>query len=165
MPDAPRPPFRIGHGYDVHRLTEGRRCVLGGVDIPHSHGLLGHSDADVLTHALADALLGSMGLPDIGHAFPPSDPQWKDMDSQQILAHAAACVRERDYEIANIDASLIAEAPKIAPHLESMRTTLAKTLALDPSQIGLKATTNEELGAIGAREGICAHAVALVFRI
>lgn len=158
-------PYRIGHGYDVHRLVEGRRCVLGGVDIPHTHGLDGHSDADVLTHALADALLGSLGLPDIGHAFAPTDPQWKDMDSQDILKYAAQQVREHGYAIANVDTSLIAEAPKIAPHLDAMRSTLAASLGITPDRVGIKATTNETLGSIGQREGICAHAVALIYAV
>ncbi len=158
------PPFRIGHGFDIHRLVEGRACVLGGVTIPHSHGLDGHSDADCLTHALADALLGSMALPDIGHAFPPSEPKWKGMDSQEILRHAAHEVRSRGYDIANVDISIIAEAPKIAPHISAMRTVLSNTLSIPPDCVGIKATTNEKLGAIGNREGICAHAVCLVYR-
>ena len=157
-----KPPFRIGHGYDIHRLVKGRPCILGGVEIPHTHGLDGHSDADCLTHALADALLGSVGLPDIGHAFPPSDPQWKDMDSQDILAHAVKAVSERGYTILNVDTTLVAEAPKIAPHLEAMRATLARTLDIAPDCVGIKATTNETLGAIGQNEGICAHAVCLM---
>ena len=158
------PPFRIGHGFDIHRLVEGRDCILGGVKIPHTHGLEGHSDADCLTHALADALLGSMGLPDIGHAFPPSEAKWKGMDSQLILKHAAQEVRKRGYEIANVDVSVIAEAPKIAPHIAAMRAVLSATLEISPDCVGIKATTNEKLGAIGQRQGICTHAVCLVYQ-
>jgi len=165
MSKTAKPPFRVGHGYDVHRLVEGRRCVLGGVEIPHSHGLDGHSDADALTHALADALLGALALPDIGHAFPPSDPQWKDMDSQDILKHAAEQVRAHGYEIGNVDIALVAEAPKVAPHLDAMREGLSASMQIGADQVGIKATTNERLGAIGAREGICAHAVALVYAV
>lgn len=156
---------RIGHGYDIHRLIRGRPLVLGGVHIPHTHGLEGHSDADCLTHALADALLGALALPDIGHAFPPGDPRFKDMDSQEILAYAAAQARAQGYEIGNVDATLIAEAPRIAPYAQAMRETLAKTLGISTNQVGLKATTNERLGAIGSGEGICAHAVCLLFQV
>lgn len=162
---SPVLPYRIGHGYDVHRLVPGRPCILGGVEIPHSHGLEGHSDADCLTHALADALLGSLALPDIGHAFPPSEPRWKGMDSQEILRFAAEAVRARGYEIGNVDISVIAEAPKLAPHLDAMRAVLSRTLGIVPDCIGLKATTHERLGAFGRGEGICAHAVCLVYRL
>lgn len=152
----------IGFGYDIHRFKEGRPLVLGGVAIPHSHGLDGHSDADVLSHAIADAVLGSLGLPDIGHWFPPGDPSCKDICSLDILAKAASLIRERGYELVNIDATLVAEAPKVLPHREAMQSKIGEALGLPAERIGIKATTNELLGAIGRREGIAAMAVALV---
>lgn len=161
----PPPPFRIGHGYDVHAFAEGRPLVLGGVTIPAPRGLDGHSDADVLTHALADAILGAGGLPDIGHYFPPSDPSIRGIDSQLILQRAVAEVAALGYRVGNVDVSLIAQTPKIAPHLAAMKATLATSLGLPPSAIGLKATTHEGLGALGRAEGIAAHAVCLLFLI
>jgi len=152
----------IGFGYDIHRFKQGRRLVLGGVEIDHSHGLDGHSDADVLSHAIADAVLGALALPDIGHWFPPGDPACKDISSLEILAKAAALIRERDHELVNVDATLVAEAPKILPHREAMQSKIGTALDLPPERIGIKATTNETLGALGRREGIAAMAVALL---
>jgi 2-C-methyl-D-erythritol 2,4-cyclodiphosphate synthase len=149
----------VGIGYDVHRLKTGRKLILGGIEIPHHCGLDGHSDADVLTHAIADALLGAAGERDIGHYFPNTDPSYKGIDSQEILRRAQAILTTRQFAIINIDCSLIAEAPKIAPHLASMRARLAATLQIPPQRIGIKATTNEGLGFIGRGEGIAAMAV------
>ena len=156
------PPFRIGHGYDIHRIVEGRPMVLGGVTFAVPYGLQGHPDADALTHAICDALLGAAGLPDIGHFFPNTDPAFKDIDSQKLLAQVAAALRERGWAIGNIDASLIAEKPQIAPHLTAMKAKLAASAGINPSQLGLKATTNEGAGSIGRGEAIAAHAVALI---
>lgn len=152
----------IGLGYDIHRFKEGRPLVLGGVEIAHSHGLDGHSDADVLSHAIADAVLGTLGLPDIGHWFPPGDPGCKDISSLRILEKAAALVREQGYELVNVDATLIAEAPKILPHRAAMQEKIGAALGIAAARVGIKATTNEMLGAIGRREGIAAMAVAQV---
>lgn len=151
-----------GLGYDIHRFCEGRPLILGGVEIPHTHGLDGHSDADVLSHAIADAVLGALGLPDIGHWFPPGDPDCRDISSLIILEKTAALVREQGHELINVDATLIAEAPKVLPHRQSMQQHISTALGLDPQRIGIKATTNEMLGAIGRREGIAAMAVAEV---
>ncbi len=151
-----------GLGYDIHRFAEGRPLILGGVEIPHTHGLDGHSDADVLSHAIADAVLGTLGLPDIGHWFPPGDADCKDISSLKILEKAAALIRERGHEIVNVDATLIAEAPKVLPHREAMQAKIGKALGIAPERVGIKATTNEMLGAIGRREGIAAMAVAEV---
>jgi 2-C-methyl-D-erythritol 2,4-cyclodiphosphate synthase len=151
-----------GLGYDIHRFKEGRPLILGGVEIPHSHGLDGHSDADVLAHAIADAVLGALGLPDIGHWFPPGDASCKDISSLRILEKAAELIRESGHSIVNVDATLIAEAPKVLPHREAMQTNIGAALGLAPQRVGIKATTNELLGAIGRREGIAAMAVAEV---
>ena len=151
-----------GLGYDIHRFIEGRPLVLGGVVIPHDRGLEGHSDADVLTHAIADALLGAIGERDIGHHFPNSDESLRGISSLTILAHARELVTARGGRINNIDATLLAEEPKIGPHHEAICSSLATTLALPVERIGLKATTNEGLGALGRREGIAALAVASV---
>jgi 2-C-methyl-D-erythritol 2,4-cyclodiphosphate synthase len=156
-------PFRVGMGYDVHRFAEGRECILGGVSIPHPKGLLGHSDADVLTHAVMDALLGAAGLPDIGHFFPPSDDRWAGARSVELLRIVAEKVREAGYSIGNIDTSLVAERPKIAPHLAAMKKHLSEACGVEPHQIGIKATTNERLGFLGREEGIAALAVAMIF--
>lgn len=150
----------IGLGYDIHRFAEGRPLILGGVEIPHTHGLDGHSDADVLSHAIADAVLGALGLPDIGHWFPPGDPACAGISSLKILEKAAALAREHGHHIVNIDATLIAEAPKILPHREAMQARIGQALGLAPQRVGIKATTNEMLGAIGRREGMAAMAVA-----
>jgi 2-C-methyl-D-erythritol 2,4-cyclodiphosphate synthase len=155
----------VGIGYDVHRLVEGRKLILGGIEIPHSRGLEGHSDADVLTHAIADALLGAAGEKDIGHHFPNVDPSIRGIDSQEILGRVQAILATRQFAIVNIDCSLIAETPKIGPHLEAMRTRLSRTLQIQPQRIGVKATTNEGLGFIGRGEGIAAMAVASIQQI
>ena len=151
-----------GIGYDVHRFAENRPLVLGGVTIPHSHGLDGHSDADVLCHAIADALLGAMGLPDIGHYFPPGDPACKDIVSLRIPEKCRALADENGLKIINVDSTLIAEAPKVLPHREAMRQNIGTALGLDPQRVGIKATTNEAMGFIGRKEGIAAMAVAQV---
>ena len=158
-------PRVIGFGYDVHRFAEGRPLILGGVEIPHSHGLDGHSDADVLAHAVADAVLGALGLPDIGHWFPPGDPDCKDINSLRILEKAAELIREKGYELVNIDSTLVAEAPKVLPHREAMQQKIGKALGLAPERVGIKATTNELMGFVGRKEGIAAMAVALVKEI
>ena len=147
-----------GIGYDVHRFAENRPLILGGVNIPHSHGLDGHSDADVLSHAIADALLGAMGLPDIGHYFPPGDPACKGISSLRILDLAA----ENHCRIINVDSTLVAEAPKVLPHRLAMRDNIGKALGIPPERVGIKATTNEMMGSIGRKEGIAALAVAQV---
>jgi 2-C-methyl-D-erythritol 2,4-cyclodiphosphate synthase len=151
---------RFGIGYDVHRLVEGRPLVLGGVEITHTHGLEGHSDADVLTHAIADALLGAIGERDIGHHFPNTDETIRGMSSMKILERVREILSAKQARITNVDATLIAEAPKIGPHLDEMRGKIANALRIDASQIGIKATTNEGLGSIGRGEGIAAMAVA-----
>jgi 2-C-methyl-D-erythritol 2,4-cyclodiphosphate synthase len=155
----------VGIGYDVHRLIEGRKLILGGVEIPHHRGLEGHSDADVLTHAIADALLGAAGEKDIGHHFPNTDPSIAGIDSQEILRRVQAILTARQLAIVNIDCSLIAEAPKISTHLQAMKTRLSQTLQIPQQRIGVKATTNEGLGFIGRGEGIAAMAVACVHQI
>uniref|UniRef100_A0ACD5GT86 2-C-methyl-D-erythritol 2,4-cyclodiphosphate synthase n=1 Tax=Desertifilum tharense IPPAS B-1220 TaxID=1781255 RepID=A0ACD5GT86_9CYAN len=155
--------IRIGNGYDIHCLVAGRPLILGGVPIPHEKGLLGHSDADVLTHAIMDALLGTLSLGDIGLYFPPSDPQWAGADSLVLLQKVAELVKDKGYAIGNIDSVVVAERPKLKPHIEAMRDRLSATLELEPQQIGIKATTNEKLGPVGREEGIAAYAVALVY--
>ncbi|MBC8128462.1 MAG: 2-C-methyl-D-erythritol 2,4-cyclodiphosphate synthase [Gloeobacteraceae cyanobacterium ES-bin-144] len=151
-----------GIGYDVHRFAENRPLVLGGVTIPHTHGLDGHSDADVLCHAIADAVLGAMGQPDIGYFFPPDDPLCKDICSLKILEKCRSLAKELDFHIVNVDATLIAEAPKIMPHREAMRDNIGDALGITPLSVGIKATTNEMMGFIGRKEGIAAMAVAQV---
>jgi 2-C-methyl-D-erythritol 2,4-cyclodiphosphate synthase len=153
---------RVGIGYDVHPFEEGRPLVLGGVTIPYSKGLKGHSDADVLCHAIADALLGAMGEPDIGHYFPPGDPVIKGISSLKILEKCAEIAAQHGARIGNIDASLIAEAPKVLPHAAAMKIHISKALGITPGQVGIKATTNEKLGFIGRGEGIAAMAVACI---
>ena len=152
----------IGIGYDVHRFAEGRPLILGGVEIPHTHGLEGHSDADVLSHAIADAVLGALGEPDIGHFFPPGDPSCKDICSLRILEKSRLRCEELGYQLVNIDATIIAEAPKVLPHREAMRAAIGAALGLSSARVGIKATTNETMGFIGRREGIAAMAVAMV---
>lgn len=159
------PAFRIGHGYDIHRTVPGRALVLGGVKFDCDFGLDGHSDADALTHAICDALLGAAALPDIGHFFPNTDPRWKGVDSQVLLQHVVAALRERGWKPANLDASLVAERPKIAPRLAEMKATLARSTGLPEDCIGVKATTNEGSDDIGRGLAIAAHAVALIERI
>lgn len=158
------PPMRIGSGYDVHRLAEGEELWLGGVRIEHSHGLAGHSDADVALHAIVDALLGAIGAGDIGTHFPPSDAQWKGAASDQFLAHAVGLVTEAGYSVGNIDLTIICEAPKIGPHRDAMRERIALLLGVDIGAVSVKATTTEQLGFTGRKEGIAAQAVALVIR-
>ena len=153
---------RIGHGYDVHRLVEGRQLILGGVDIPWERGLLGHSDADVLTHAVMDALLGAAGLGDIGRHFPDTDPAYTGADSLRLLAHVTALLRERGFTVGNVDATVLAQRPKLAPHIPQMRDNLARAMGVDPGQVNVKATTEEGLGFTGSGEGMVAHAVALI---
>ncbi len=154
--------FRIGNGYDIHRLVVGRPLILGGVQLEHELGLLGHSDADVLTHAIMDALLGALSLGDIGRYFPPDDPQWAGANSVVLLGQVNQMVGDRGWSIVNIDSVVVAERPKLKPHIESMRTTLAHALGIDAEQVGVKATTNEKLGPTGREEGISAYAVVLL---
>ena len=154
--------MRIGHGYDVHRLVEGRALILGGVNIPFEKGLLGHSDADVLTHAVMDALLGAAALGDIGRHFPDSDEKYKGADSLKLAQHVRALIDSCGYKISNIDATVIAQRPKLAPFMEKMRENIAKALEIDMSRLNLKATTEEKLGFTGNGEGIAAHAVCLL---
>ena len=157
--------LRIGHGYDVHRLTEGRRLILGGVEVPYEKGLLGHSDADVLTHAVMDALLGAAALGDIGKLFPDTDAAYAGISSILLLERVAERLREAGYAVVNLDATVLAQAPKLAPYRERMRENLARALSLDTSRVSVKATTEEGLGFTGAREGIAAHAVVLIERV
>ncbi len=152
--------MRVGMGYDVHRLVEERELILGGVKIPYEKGLLGHSDADVLLHAIMDALLGAAALGDIGKHFPDTDPRYKGISSLRLLAHVGELIEEQLYVIGNIDATIIAQKPKMAPHIEQMRVNVARTLHLDVSQVNIKATTEEGLGFTGSGEGISAQAVA-----
>ena len=154
--------FRIGHGYDVHRLVSGRRLVIGGVDIDYSLGLLGHSDADVLLHAIMDALIGAMGLGDIGRHFPDSDEKYKGISSMALLSSVYDLLLENGYEVVNIDATVVLQKPKLLPYIETMRSNIAFALNVDPSEINVKATTEEKLGFTGREEGISAHAVALI---
>ena len=157
--------MRIGHGYDVHRLVEGRRCIIGGVDIPHEKGLLGHSDADVLLHAIMDAVLGAMAAGDIGKLFPDNDPTYKGADSLILTRRVAEVMVERGYRLGNLDATVIAQAPKLAPHIPAMRENIAKACSVDPGAVNVKATTEEHLGFTGRKEGVSAHAVALIEEI
>ena len=154
--------MRIGHGYDVHKLVENRKLILGGVEIPYSKGLLGHSDADVLAHAIADALLGAAALGDIGHLFPDNDDRFLGADSMVLLAEVCRVVRTAGYEIGNIDSTVLAQAPKLAPHIADMRANIAMACSVDVSQVSVKATTEEKLGFTGSGEGMAAHAVALL---
>lgn len=154
--------IRIGHGFDVHAFAEERRLIIGGVDIPHERGLLGHSDADVLIHAVCDALLGAAGLGDIGKHFPDSDPRYKGIDSRELLRHVAGLLDERGWRVGNVDATIIAQAPKMAPHIPTMRANLAQDLGMDVSSMNVKATTTEKLGFTGREEGIAAEAVCLI---
>lgn len=153
---------RAGIGYDAHRFKEGRKLVLGGVEIPHTRGLDGHSDADVLSHAIADALLGAIGERDIGHHFPNTDESIRGISSLEILRRVGEILTAQNYQVENIDATLIAEAPKIGPHLDAMREKIGAALNIQPNCVGLKATTNEGMGAIGREEGMSAMAVASV---
>lgn len=159
-----KPPMRVGVGYDVHRVERGRRCVLGGKEIPSEVGSVAHSDGDVLAHAVADAVLGAAGLPDIGHYFPPNDPACAGIDSLKIVARATEEASRVGYRVGNVDAVVIAERPKIGKHVPAMREKLGAALGVPASCVGVKATTNEKLGALGAGEGIAVHAVCLLFR-
>ena len=152
----------VGTGYDVHQFAEGRKLILGGVEIAHTHGLQGHSDADVLCHAIADAILGAAGLPDIGHYFPPGDPACKDISSLKILEKAASLVREMGGQLCNVDSTLVAEAPKVLPHAAAMKENIGRALAIAPARVGIKATTNETMGFVGRNEGIAALASASI---
>ena len=154
--------MRIGHGYDVHRLVEGRKLILGGVTIDYPLGLLGHSDADVLLHAVSDALLGAAGLRDIGYHFPDNDPAFKDADSLQLLRIVGQKISAAGYRISNIDVTMIAQAPKLKPHIEKMQANIAAALELDESRVNVKATTEEKLGFTGTGEGMACHAVCLL---
>ncbi len=154
--------FRIGTGYDVHRLTEGRRLILGGVDIPHSKGLLGHSDADVLIHAVMDAMLGAACLGDIGKHFPDTDPAYKGISSVLLLEKVTALLEKEGWQVGNVDATILAQKPKLAPYIEEMRANMAKAIRIDPSRVSVKATTEEGLGFTGKEEGIAVQAVCLL---
>lgn len=154
--------IRIGHGYDVHRLTEGRKLILGGVEIPHEKGLLGHSDADVLVHAVMDALLGALALGDIGKHFPDTSPEYESADSIELLKKIGVIISENGFSVGNIDSTIICQAPKLAGYILKMRENIASALKCDISRISVKATTEEGLGFSGAKEGIAAHAVCVV---
>ena len=154
--------MRIGHGYDVHRLVEERKLILGGVDVPYERGLLGHSDADVLTHAVMDALLGAAGLEDIGRHFPDTDPAYKGADSLKLLDHVMTLLAGRGLRVGNVDATVIAQRPKLAAFIPQMRANLAARMGIDEERVNVKATTEEKLGFTGAGEGIAVHAVALL---
>ena len=156
--------IRIGHGYDVHKLVEDRKLILGGVEIPYEKGLLGHSDADVLVHAVMDALLGALALGDIGKHFPDTDPTYKGADSIELLRHVGKIISDRGYKVGNIDSTILCQKPKLAPHIESMRANIAGALECDISQVSVKATTEEKLGFTGEGLGISAHAVCVLMR-
>ncbi len=156
--------IRIGHGFDVHAFAAGRRLVIGGVDIPHELGLLGHSDADVLLHAICDALLGAAGLGDIGRHFPDSDARYKGIDSRELLRHVAGLLAERGWKAGNVDATIIAQTPKMAPHITTMQANIAADLGAAADCVNVKATTTEQLGFTGRGEGIAAEAVCLIVR-
>lgn len=157
--------MRIGHGYDVHRLVEGRKCIVGGVDIPHTLGLLGHSDADVLLHAIMDSILGALALGDIGAHFPDTDEQYKGADSMKLCAAVADIMKSQGYRIGNIDATVIAQKPKMAPYITMMRKNIAKVFDTDIENVNVKATTEEKLGFTGQELGIAAHAVCLLCKV
>ena len=156
--------MRIGHGYDVHRLVPDRPLILGGVHVPHTLGLLGHSDADVLTHAILDALLGALALGDIGKHFPDTDPAYLNIDSLKLADHVASLLAQRGWTIGNIDATILAQAPKLAPHIAQMRANLAARFGIDPERVSVKATTEERLGFTGEEKGIAAHAGCLLIK-
>ena len=156
--------IKIGHGYDVHKLVEGRDLIIGGVNIPHNLGLLGHSDADVLLHAISDSLLGALALGDIGKHFPDTDEQYKDANSLELLACVCELVKARGYEVGNVDATVLAEEPKLAPYIPQMRLNIARALEVELDCISVKATTEEGLGFTGEKKGIAAHAVCLVYK-
>ncbi len=155
--------IRTGYGYDLHRLSGGRKLVLGGVHIPHEKGLDGHSDADVLLHAITDALLGAAAMGDIGTHFPDTDPAWKGADSRELLRKTVERIREKGYRVGNVDSTVVAERPKLRPHIDRMRACIAEDLEIDPDAVSVKATTSERIGMIGREEGICAMAVCLLY--
>ena len=157
--------MRIGHGYDVHKLVEERKLILGGVEIPYEKGLLGHSDADVLTHAIMDALLGALALGDIGQHFPDTDPAYAGADSLKLLCHVTALLHAKGWKVGNVDATILAQKPKLAPHIPQMRAKLAACMEGELDQVSVKATTEEKLGFTGAKEGIAAHCVCLLEQI
>ncbi len=158
------PIIRVGNGYDVHRLVEGRKLILGGVDVPHAMGLDGHSDADALVHALCDALLGALGAGDIGKYFPNTDPKWKGISSLHLLKEVMRMCREKGFELANADSMIVAQKPKLAPYISEMKKNIASILDVETDQINIKATTTEKLGFAGREEGISAYAVALLVK-
>lgn len=162
---ASLPPFRIGQGYDCHALVVGRKLIIGGVDIPHKTGLLGHSDADILLHAITDALFGAAALGDIGRHFPDTDPEFKGADSRRLLREAARRVAAAGYGISNIDATIIAQAPKMAPHIPQMVANVAHDLGIAENQVNIKAKTNEKMGYLGREEGIASESVVLIYRL
>lgn len=154
--------MRIGHGYDVHRFAENRKCIIGGVEIPYEKGLLGHSDADVLLHAISDAILGACAMGDIGHLFPDTDPEFEEADSLVLLEKVVEAVGAKGYKVGNIDSTIIAQAPKMAPYINDMRANIAKACNVDVDVVSVKATTEEKLGFTGALQGISAHAVCII---
>lgn len=156
---------RFGMGYDVHKLVEGRKLILGGVEVPHTRGLLGHSDADVLLHAISDALLGAAALGDIGRHFPDTDPQYKGADSMKLLAHVVALIKEKGYKVGNVDATIVAQRPKLKDHIQTMNENIARVLEVEPDQVNVKATTEEKLGFTGTEQGISAYAVVGLERV
>lgn len=156
--------MRIGHGFDVHQLVEGRRCIIGGIDIPHEKGLAGHSDADVLLHTITDAILGALALGDIGRHFPDTDPQYKDADSAKLLVTVWQMAKDRGIRLGNLDATIMAQRPKLAPYIDPIRRRIAELLEADIDQINVKATTTEKLGFVGREEGIAAEAVILLVK-
>lgn len=165
MKNIPNINFRIGVGYDVHKLEEGADFWLGGIKIPHTHGAVGHSDADVLIHAICDAILGAANLRDIGYHFSDKDPQYKGIDSKLLLARTMDLLREQGFEIGNIDTTICLQEPKVGPHIEKMRETLADVMRIRTDDISIKATTTERLGFVGKKEGVAAHSVALVYKV
>ncbi|MCY7410546.1 MAG: 2-C-methyl-D-erythritol 2,4-cyclodiphosphate synthase [Chitinophagales bacterium] len=158
-------PFRIGFGFDVHQLVKGRKCILGGVEIEHSKGPLGHSDADVLIHAICDALLGAAGMRDIGFHFPNNDKRFKNIDSTVLLKHVCDLLNEKKFATGNIDCTLVLEEPKVNPHIPSMKKKLSEVMAVEENKISIKATTNEKMGFIGKKKGVAAYAVALIYAV
>jgi len=158
------PSIRIGHGFDLHQLVEGRKLILGGIEIPHRQGLLGHSDADCLIHALSDAILGAIALPDIGHYFPDDDPANRDLDSSLILQKAISLTKEKGFFVGNVDLTIIAQRPKLKDFIPAIRRNLSSLLEIEPDCVGIKATTHEKIGSLGREEGIAAHAVCLLYK-
>jgi len=158
------PSIRIGHGFDLHQLVEGRKLILGGIEIPHERGLLGHSDADCLIHALSDAILGALALPDIGHYFPDDDPANRDLDSSLILQKAISLTKEKGFSVGNVDLTIIAQRPKLIDFVPAIRSNLSSLLQIEPDCVGIKATTHEKIGSLGREEGIAAHAVCLLYQ-